>query len=1075
MKYTKMNKKINPSLIFALVSALSVIITNAQNTLIDASFDGVANDTNNTFQIISNTQGNGSGASWNQTTGLITQGTTTASTAGAVSTTPIDVPADSVVLTAVVQAGSGSISHNGIFIGFQQAAGGADTGGDLWNNQAPSFGLVINGTNNRSPNLTVAPGGNEPTNGSFQDTSPSFGVTTNASINDGFTVTMTITSAGWEFNIIGLETSGSVAITGGSGTWSDLPFDFSDFSNAMRVAVTAQGAGGTLDLASITVLDGGDTDEDGIPDSWEDANGLNKNNPDDAALDNDSNGGPDGLTNLQEYITGTDPQDSDTDDDGLNDGDEVNGTQNPWSNGILGSTPGDPTDPLNPNSDGDDDNDGLEITNGTDPNLGALALGQSFPFIDTDGDSYSDEAEVAFGSDPADENDCPDHTPLAAKPNIVIIYADDLGITDMSAYGDFYGTPSPALTPRMNSLATEGVMFMQAHSSNAVCTPSRYALLTGKYNWREFTGITGNWGGQIAGQELPRPSDITIAEFLKTESYDTVAFGKWHLGGKYFDTSGARITSSTNPNDESVVDWEHLVENHAVDNGFDIFRGLASSINFGPYVQLEGNRMQFWDTTLNGGAGAFRDALNSDTFQYLTTGQLNSTVVGTKGSRACLGDPSYKQIDAGPIMIGMVEEYFSDRVTTGDTDPFFAYVSLYSPHQPHAITPPFQTSDTANGFYYADFMREVDHRIGRVLDAIDNNGFKNNTIVILTSDNGTENTAMVEGFTNGKDSNGPLRGNKRDVWEGGTRVPFVVRWPGQAAAGIKVSDPIWQGDIFASVAAFLNTELPNTTAPDGESFLNLIRGQQKPEKNRREVIAMASIRDDLGIKTINGWKFIDATGGGNNNSWDSSNEKITNSTGVNQGSPKQLFRLNYDIGEDNNLISSLTSDSSIRAELTHLTGEELLSTLDTLRTTNSTVMYTRAPDNDADLIPNAYEIAHSLDPNSPKDANIDSDGDEQTNLQEFNAGTSASDASDFFRITSIANKATEVDLTVPTGTGRTYTAFWSLDLITWVEATTRLGTGAPITITLDKTTIDNADNISGNLDRVFFRVQVDQL
>lgn len=966
--------------------ATCTIGAQAQTFLIDASFDGAANDLNNGFVIISNAPADGSGASWNQTTGAVNRGTAAVSTAGAVSTTTIDIPAlgsAPIVLSVAVESGSGGLTNNGLFVGFQQADGGANAGTELWNNLAPAFGVVIDG-GSRLGSYIVALGGNAGT--AFQ-TAPAFGTTTSASINNGFTVTLSVDSFGWSVTLIGLQTGGGAAITGGSGTWGDVPFDFSDFTSGMRVAFTTQGDGsGSLDLASVSVLVDGDTDFDGMPDAWEDAHGLNKTSDTDSALDNDTSRGPDGLTNLQEYQNGTDPQDSDSDDDGLNDGDEVNGTLNPWTSGALGSPPGDSTNPRDDDSNNDGDPDGLEITNGTNPNAAPDPLrntGPLFPFVDTDGDSYSDTAETAFGSNPNDAADGPDHTPNAGKPNVIIIYADDMGLGDMSAYGTVFGTSSPVATPNMNSLADEGVLFTQAHSSNAVCSPSRYSILTGKYNWREFDGITSHYGGLKGGQEVPRPSDTTLAEFLKPLGYDTAAFGKWHLGGAFYTTGGSRI--SDNPNTPNSVDWARPVEHHAVANGFDTFRGLATTINFGPYVYLKDDQVQYWDTTLNGGAGNFRNATNADTFQWFTGGMLNSTVVAGHDSRASLGDPSYSQGNGsvlegpGPIMIGQVEDYFAARAAASDPDPFFAYVSLYSPHQPWAITPSFVGG--GDGFHYSDWMREVDDRIGRVIAAIDGNGFKENTIIILTSDNGTENLAMSQSIANGRDPNGPLRGNKRDVWDGGTRVPFVVRWPGQAAAGMKIGDLIWQGDIFATVAAFLNQELPDSVAPDGESFLNLIRGQQKPTP-RRDGIVVSSIRRDLGLKTIDGWKLIDATGGGDSVSWDSSNNTIPSAAGTNKGVPKQLFHQTIDIGEDNNLISSLTGTTAIRSELVSLTGRDLLGLLDQLRTTTTAVISTRVPDNDADGLPNAYELTHSLDPNSPKDAAADLDHDGVSNYDE---------------------------------------------------------------------------------------------
>lgn len=597
------------------------------------------------------------------------------------------------------------------------------------------------------------------------------------------------------------------------------------------------------------------------------------------------------------------------------------------------------------------------------------------PFVDTDGDSYSDDAERAFGTSPEDPASIPDHRPVHTQPNLVIIYADDMGFGDVAAYGDLYGTTSPAPTPRMDQLASEGVMFTRAHSSNAVCTPSRYALLTGKYNWREFNGITASWGGERGGT-IPRYSDVTIAEFLKTQGYDTAAFGKWHMSGSWYLRDG--VTNARGASDPATVDWARPVEDHATAHGFDYFRGLATSINFGPYVYLADDRNQFWDAALNGGQGGYRDATNDDPFVMLTSSQIAEGVVGSRSGGDNLGDPSYRQIQAGPLMISQVEEYLAGRADVDDPDPFFAYVALYSPHTPVAPTEPFQG---LTGYPYGDFVAEVDHRIGRVLDALEANGFGENTVVVLTSDNGPETFAM-SGLSRGKDSNGPLRGVKRDAWEGGTRVPFIVRWPGQAAPGLISNDLIWQGDIFATIAAFLGVELPDDVAPDGESFLNLLHGQQKPEPQRGSVIP-ASMYGHLSFNTVDGWKLIDSTGGGGNStSWDADNNKITNAQGTNQGEPKQLYQLTTDIGERENLIAGVTGDGAIRAEITARTGRDLLDLLDQYRLHPSTHFYERTPDNDADGMSNDFETTYQFDRDWPLDAGEDADSDSVTNLRE---------------------------------------------------------------------------------------------
>ena len=595
-------------------------------------------------------------------------------------------------------------------------------------------------------------------------------------------------------------------------------------------------------------------------------------------------------------------------------------------------------------------------------------------------------------------------------------------------------------------------------------------MLTGKYNWREFDGITGNWGGQIGGDDLPRVSDVTIAEFLKTQNYDTAAFGKWHLGGNFFDRDGNVIIG--NPSDPATVDWERPVELHAVAHGFDHFRGNACAINFVPYVYLVDDRMQFWDSSLNDGNGAYRPALNTDPFRWWSRAQVNATVRGRKGSRDGLGDPSYNQVNVGPQLFSDVEDYIADRATSGDTDPFFAYVSMHSPHYPWALTDEFVGEGVANGFLYADWMREVDDRVGRVLTALENHGFGSNTLVIFTADNGPETGAMSDSIANSADSNGPLRGNKRDSWDGGTRVPFMVRWPGQAAAGLKVNYPVWQGDIFATIAAFLGSELPDSTAPDGESFLNLLRGQQKPNP-QRPAIVMSSISGHLGLKTIDGWKFIDSTGGGGNaTSWDSSNLRISSPIGTDQGSPKQLFHQMIDLGEDHNLIAGLTSDAAIRSELVSTTGTDLLGLLDDLRANQSTSLFERSPDNDGDIMPNAYERNHGLDPDWPKDAIDDLDGDGATNIAEFIAGTDPTDSADLFAITDFDRQGNTVLITWPSLADRVYEVQWSTDLQNWTSAISLDGTGSEQSHSLDLDAIDAADEVPGNLTRLVVRVAI---
>ena len=849
------------------------------------------------------------------------------------------------------------------------------------------------------------------------------------------------------------------SVFGAAADWHVLASNQGDPSNNTHTLV--------LDQIMLTVGAATDSDGDGIPDGYEMANGTDINT-DDADLDEDG----DGLSNLQEFLgqdaggatTGfgqTRAGSADSDGDTIDDGVELSGSANPWSGGVKGTPPGDPTNPNTADTDGDGVGDGAEIAAGSDPNAPPPNTGPTFPFVDRDGDSYRDEAEVAFGSDPANPESIPDHRGGAATPNILVIYADDLGFGDMSAYGDLFGTPSPARTPNLDALAAEGVLFTQAHSSNAVCTPSRYSLLTGKYNWREFDGITLHYGGTKGGDEVPRPTDVTIAEFLKGHGYDTAAFGKWHLGGAWYTRTGVRITG--NPTDPSTVDWARSIEHHAVAQGFDSFRGLGVTINVGPYVYMRDDRVQFWDPTLDGGAGAYRDATNSDPFRWFTATELNSTVFGGKDSRASLGDPSYTQVGAEPQMVEDVEEWFANRASSGDSDPFFAYVSLYSPHLPWAVTAEFQNSV---GFDYGDFMNEVDDRIGRIVAALDDNGFRDDTMVVFSSDNGPENLAMSRSISNRRDPNGPLRGNKRDVWDGGIRVPFVVRWPGQAAPGMISDELIWQGDIFATIAAYLRAELPDDVAPDGESFLNVLRGQQKPEP-RRPSIVVSSVRGDLGVKTVDGWKFIDSSGGGHSTSWDSSDQPIPSAAGTNRGTPKQLFQQSIDIGEDDNLIAGLSDIAAIRSSTTTLSGIDLLGEIDQYRTMSTAQRFSRTADNDADSLPNSYELLHGLDPDWPRDADEDLDGDGSSNRAERIAGTDPGDASDSFRIVNVEARPDSVSVRWPTVADKNYQLWWSTDAQTWTPASVSSGDGSEVEAVLDLAPLDLADSA-----RIFLRISV---
>ena len=290
---------------------------------------------------------------------------------------------------------------------------------------------------------------------------------------------------------------------------------------------------------------------------------------------------------------------------------------------------------------------------------------------------------------------------------------------------------------------------------------------------------------------------------------------------------------------------------------------------------------------------------------------------------------------------------------------------------------------------YGDWMAEVDARIGRVLSAIDDNGLRETRSSSSPATTARRPAPSSTAARTDATRTGRLRGVKRDDWEGGTRVPFVVRWPGQVAAPGTVSNElIWQGDIFSTVAAYLGVDLPPDVAPDGESFLNILRGQSKPSQRRDSIVIASADRPSRRhhdrrleadrqhrrrrLRPVVRFRQHD----------------IASASRRQPGTPKQLFHLTTDLGEDTNLIAGITDVTAIRSGLVQQTGRDLLARLDQYRTTTTSGLFTPFPDNDLDGMPNWFENQNAgLDRENPLDAALDFDGDGLTNLEEYQNGT----------------------------------------------------------------------------------------
>ena len=405
-------------------------------------------------------------------------------------------------------------------------------------------------------------------------------------------------------------------------------------------------------------------------------------------------------------------------------------------------------------------------------------------------------------------------------PNIVYILADDLGYGDVSCQNDDDRVP----TPHVDRLAAQGMRFTDAHSGSAVCTPTRYGMLTGRYCWR--SRLTQ---GVLFGYDEPliEPGRLTVPELLRRHGYATAAIGKWHLG----------LAFSRRPDGAGRledVDFSAPISWGPNQAGFDYFFGISASLDMPPYCFIENNRV------------------------------VERPVERVDGSPR----PAFHR--AGPIAPGFTFEGVMPRLTQAalayveqrrrsPDQPFFLYFATTSPHTPHVPNRAFQGQSRAG--IYGDFVVEWDAAVGAVLDALDRDGLAEQTLVIVTSDNGADlHGGQPE---HGHDSNGPWRGQKADIWDGGHRIPFIVRWPGVVPEGATCEQPICLTDLLATCADLLGADVPDGAAPDSASILPALRGERlgRDDPPLREAIVHHSM-DGMFALRRGPWKCIFGLGSG---------------------------------------------------------------------------------------------------------------------------------------------------------------------------------------------------------------------
>ena len=456
-------------------------------------------------------------------------------------------------------------------------------------------------------------------------------------------------------------------------------------------------------------------------------------------------------------------------------------------------------------------------------------------------------------------------TLLAENPNVVVIYADDLGYGDVQCYNPEKGKIP---TPHIDRLASEGMRFTDAHSSSAVCTPSRYTLLTGRYHWRTWLqkGIVGLWGKPVIDEDV-----TTIGKLAQQSGYETACIGKWHLGWDWpiSDEDKPLFARPKQPKTQLVeateahrAAWKRTfsqaIGGGPTTRGFDEYFGTDVP-NWPPYCFIENDR---------------------------TEGIPSEYAAPTlfRPNQASIQGPALPGWTLEPILPKLGERAAEWIGTKAESDaPFFLYLSLTSPHTPLSVNEEWKGKSGLGD--YADLVMETDAIVGQVLSALEEGGVAKETLVLFTSDNGCAHYIGVKELEKaGHFPSGPLRGYKSDVWEGGHRVPFVVRWPGEVEPGTVSDQLVHQADVFATFAEIIGEEIGDDAGVDSFSFLPLLNGEKGAIRDHS---VSCSIRGMPSLRR-GAWKWIPGAGSGG---WTKGSEKES----------LQLYDLNADLGETTNL------------------------------------------------------------------------------------------------------------------------------------------------------------------------------
>ncbi len=414
------------------------------------------------------------------------------------------------------------------------------------------------------------------------------------------------------------------------------------------------------------------------------------------------------------------------------------------------------------------------------------------------------------------------------RPNIVYILADDMGQGDLSCYNK----ASKINTPSMDKLAADGMLFTDFHTNSAVCTPTRYGILTGRYSFRTRLkrGVL-----HTTDHSLIKKDEPTVATLAKSYGYNTACIGKWHLGMNWQFKEGVKESKGKNRIMGNSVDYTKPYTFGPNEVGFDYFYGITASLDMPPYVFLE----------------------NHSVVKEPTKIMFSSSDVATDHGRTGYGDPDFVLEDVLPQLTEKAVAYIDKQ---NKNIPFFLYFPLNAPHTPIVPTKEFLGKSGAG--IYGDFVLEVDWVVGQVVKTLKAKGLYDNTIIVLTSDNGTSPHSFPIDrelkFDHNTSNN--YKGRKSHTYEGGHRVPFIVSWPEKIKAGTTSDEIICSTDLYATVASILGHDLQNKEGVDSYSMLPILSGEIT-NRPLREATVHHSLGGVFSIRKGN-WKYIDGKGHG---------------------------------------------------------------------------------------------------------------------------------------------------------------------------------------------------------------------